>query len=73
MAFDPLLELTREFHDQNGKPSFNLLQGFGDEAAEIVLYTFDLLMLRGKDVRYCPLEEQRGRLREIARQFPSTI
>src|SRR5689334_223715 len=28
--------------DQNGKPSFNLLQGFGGEAAMIVLYAFDV-------------------------------
>jgi hypothetical protein len=41
--------------DQAGKPAFNLLQGFGDEAPEIVLYTFDLLMLGGKDVRLWPL------------------
>ena len=36
--------------DEGGKPSFNLLQGFGNTSA-IVLYAFDLLMLRGKDVR----------------------
>ena len=59
--------------DQDGKPSFNLSQGFGGEAAGIVLYTFDLLMLRGKDVRFWPLEERRESLREIARQLPSTI
>jgi DNA ligase D-like protein (predicted ligase) len=59
--------------DRTGRPSFSLLQGFGDEAAEIVLYTFDLLMLRGKDVRSWPLEERRGRLREIAQQVTSTI
>ena len=44
--------------DQDGKPTFHLLQGFGAESAEIVLYAFDLLMLRGKDVRLCPLEER---------------
>jgi ATP-dependent DNA ligase len=43
--------------DQNGKPLFDLLQGFGGEGVEIVLYAFDLLMLRGKDVRFCPLED----------------
>jgi DNA ligase D-like protein (predicted ligase) len=59
--------------DRTGRPSFSRLQGFGDEAAEIVLYTFDLLMLRGKDVRSWPLEERRGRLREIAQQVTSTI
>ena len=59
--------------DKDGKPAFNLLQGFSGEAAEVVLYTFDLLMLRGKDVRFWPLEERRGRLREIVQQLPSTI
>jgi ATP-dependent DNA ligase len=34
----------------------------GSEAAEIVLYTFDLLMLRGTDVRLWPLDERRERL-----------
>src|SRR5438105_12377807 len=33
--------------DENGKPSFNLLQGFGSAQA-IVLYAFDLLMMQGK-------------------------
>jgi DNA ligase D-like protein (predicted ligase) len=59
--------------DRSGKPSFNLLQGFG-EAAGIVLYTFDLLMLRGQDIRSWPLERRRERLHEIARrQLPPVI
>jgi ATP-dependent DNA ligase len=41
--------------DEHGRPSFNLLQGFGNARA-IVLYAFDLLMLRGKDVRMWPLQ-----------------
>jgi DNA ligase D-like protein (predicted ligase) len=59
--------------DENGRPSFNLLQGFGDEAAEVVFYAFDLLMLRGKDVRLWPLEERRERLFEISQQLPPAI
>ena len=58
--------------DQHGKPSFNFLQGFG-EAAGIVLYTFDLLMLRGKDIRSWPLEKRREQLHEIGRQLPPEI
>jgi ATP-dependent DNA ligase len=58
--------------DEDGRPAFNLLQGFG-EAAEIVLYTFDLLMLRSKDVRSWAIEERRGRLLEIAQQLPPSI
>jgi ATP-dependent DNA ligase len=56
-----------------GKPSFDLLQGFGGEASAIVLYAFDLLMLRGKDVRSWSLEERRDRLREIVEHLPDTI
>jgi len=59
--------------DESGKPSFNLLQNFGGEAQVIVLYAFDLLMLRGKDVRLWPLEERRRHLHEIVRQLPGTI
>jgi ATP-dependent DNA ligase len=48
--------------DENRKPSFNLLQGFGCGASAIVLYAFDLLMLQGKDVRL-------GRSKIVARSF----
>jgi DNA ligase D-like protein (predicted ligase) len=58
--------------DEDGKPSFNLLQGFGSPQA-IVLYAFDLLMLDGKDVRLWPLDERREQLREIIRPLPDTI
>src|SRR5215472_10393420 len=43
--------------DEHGKPSFDLLQGLGHDEPLIVLYAFDLLMLRGRDVRLWPLEE----------------
>jgi ATP-dependent DNA ligase len=38
-----------------------------------VLYAFDLLMLRGEDVRFWPLEERRAQLREIIPTLPDTI
>jgi ATP-dependent DNA ligase len=37
--------------DADGKPSFALLQGSGTAAAPVVFYVFDLLILRGKDLR----------------------
>jgi bifunctional non-homologous end joining protein LigD len=58
--------------DEDGKPSFNLLQGFGNAHA-IVLYAFDLLMLQGKDVRPWPLDDRREQLREIVQRLPETI
>jgi DNA ligase D-like protein (predicted ligase) len=59
--------------DEHGKPSFNLLQAFGDGASEIVLYAFDLLMLRGKDVRVWPLEERREQLHALVQNLPDAI
>ena len=58
--------------DENGRPSINLLQGFGDAQA-IVLYAFDLLMLQGKDVRLWPLDDRREQLREIVTTLPAII
>jgi ATP-dependent DNA ligase len=44
--------------DERGRPSFDLLQGLGTRQHLIVFYAFDLLMLRGRDVRVWPLEER---------------
>ena len=55
--------------DEHGRPSFNLLQGLGSAQA-IVFYAFDLLMLRGNDVRLLPLEDRRERLREVIPTLP---
>jgi bifunctional non-homologous end joining protein LigD len=51
--------------DADGKPSFALLQGSGTDATPVVFYVFDLLILRGKDLRLSPLKERRKRLRKI--------
>lgn len=58
--------------DERGRPSFNLLQGLGNPQA-IVLYAFDLLMLRGKDVRLWPLDDRRDQLREIITALPDSV
>ena len=36
--------------DENGKPSFNLLQNFGSSKAALLYYVFDVLILAGRDV-----------------------
>jgi ATP-dependent DNA ligase len=46
--------------------------GFGTGEPRIVLYAFDLLMLRGKDLRFCPLQDRRGELRAIIHNLPDT-
>jgi bifunctional non-homologous end joining protein LigD len=59
--------------DADGKPSFAFLQGFAKGTAPIVFYAFDLLILRGKDLRLSPLEERRKRLRKIVDGLPEII
>jgi DNA ligase D-like protein (predicted ligase) len=59
--------------DEHGKPSFDLLQEIGSGQPLIVLYAFDLLMLRGKDIRRWPLQERRGELRAIIDDLPDTV
>jgi bifunctional non-homologous end joining protein LigD len=58
--------------NEEGRPSFNLLQGFGNAQA-IVFYAFDLLMLGGKDVRLWPLDDRREQLREVVASLPDVI
>jgi hypothetical protein len=38
-----------------------------------MLCAFNMLMLRGKDVRLGPLEKRRGQLQQIVKQLPDTI
>jgi ATP-dependent DNA ligase len=58
--------------DQNGKPSFNLLQRFGG-AEDMVFYAFDLPMFKGKDVRIWPLDDRREQLHEIVLTLPDPV
>jgi bifunctional non-homologous end joining protein LigD len=45
--------------DEEGRPSFSLLQNYGSSRAPLVFYAFDVLMLRGKDVTGEPLSKRR--------------
>jgi bifunctional non-homologous end joining protein LigD len=56
-----------------GRPSFDLLQGFGRGETLVVLYAFDLLMLCGRDVRFWPLEERRTEVQQAIKGLPGTI
>ena len=51
--------------DEDGKPSFNILQNFGSGTAPIYFYIFDLLILAGKDVMSRPLVERRQLLETL--------
>jgi bifunctional non-homologous end joining protein LigD len=45
--------------NEEGRPSFNLLQNYGSGGARLVYYVFDLLLLAGKDVMREPLDTRR--------------
>jgi DNA ligase D-like protein (predicted ligase) len=50
--------------DEEGRPSFNLLQNYGSSQAPIVYFVFDVLMLRGKSLMDEPLTTRRNVLQE---------
>jgi bifunctional non-homologous end joining protein LigD len=50
--------------DEEGRPSFNLVQNYGSACAPVVYYAFDVLMLRGKYITAEPLSRRRELLRE---------
>ena len=64
--------------DGSGKPSFNALQNYGSGKGPVLYYVFDLLVLKGRDVRGLPLLERRTllekhvlrKLREPVRASP---
>ena len=48
--------------DEEGRPSFNLLQNYGSTEAPLVYFVFDLLMLKGQSVMTKPLSGRRALL-----------
>jgi hypothetical protein len=58
--------------NEDGLPSFNLLQNFGGGEHTILFYAFDLLMLAGTDLPSRPLEQGRALLREYLRRSNRT-
>jgi len=51
--------------DEQGHPSFNLLQNFRSAASHITYYAFDVLIHNGKSVMELPLSERRVILEEV--------
>ncbi|GAC1434233.1 MAG: hypothetical protein NVS1B11_17710 [Terriglobales bacterium] len=45
--------------DEEGRPSFNVLQNYGSSRSDICYYIFDLMVLAGRDVMREPLEVRR--------------
>jgi len=48
--------------DQEGRPSFNLLQNFGSSKASLAFFVFDVLILRGREIMNETLEKRRALL-----------
>jgi DNA ligase D-like protein (predicted ligase) len=44
--------------DEEGRPSFNVLQNYGSSPMPVVFYVFDVMVLRGKDVMSEALERR---------------
>jgi ATP-dependent DNA ligase len=45
--------------DEDGRPSFSVLQNYGSSKAPVVYFVFDVMMLAGQDVMNQPLTERR--------------
>ena len=52
--------------DEEGRPSFNLLQNYGSSKAPLVFFVFDVLMLEGRNVMAEPLMSRRALLGDPA-------
>jgi DNA ligase D-like protein (predicted ligase) len=50
--------------DEEGRPSFNVLQNFGSTSANLFYYVFDVMVLSGRDVTKEPLAKRRELLEQ---------
>jgi ATP-dependent DNA ligase len=50
--------------DEDGRPSFNMLQNYGSAPGAVVYYVFDVLVLSGRDLRREPLQKRRELLEQ---------
>ena len=50
--------------DEDGRPSFNLLQNYGSAATPLAYFVFDVLVLGGRDVRREPLTARQALLED---------
>ncbi len=51
--------------DEQGRPSFHLIQNRGSKKAPLVFYAFDILAYRGRDLRQLPLTQRRAVLENL--------
>src|SRR5215208_585291 len=51
--------------DEDGRPSFNVLQNYGSSSAPVVFYVFDVMVLRGKNLMSETLERRQCLLEQM--------
>ncbi len=56
--------------DKEGRPRFQLMQNYEEQAGTLVYYAFDLLFLDGKDLRDLSLLERKEKLRAMLPAHP---
>jgi bifunctional non-homologous end joining protein LigD len=59
--------------DEEGRPSFNILQNYRSTAAKICYYVFDLPVYRGKNLMRLPIEKRRALLQDAIGECPDVI
>src|SRR5215203_5253890 len=50
--------------DDDGRPSFNILQNYGSSTAPVLYFVFDVMSLAGRDVMRAPFDVRRDLLRK---------
>ena len=64
MAEETVLDGEVVALDADGRPSFNLLQNYGNSTGPLVYFVFDVLVLAGRDLKKETLETRRGLLEQ---------
>jgi bifunctional non-homologous end joining protein LigD len=60
--------------DEEGRPSFNVLQNYGSASLPVVYYVFDVMVLAGRDVTREPLQKRRERLvKKVLPKVPEPV
>ena len=62
MPDDSVIDCELVVLDEDGRPSFNLLQNYGNSTGPLIYFVFDVLVLAGRDLKGEPLEIRRGLL-----------
>ena len=62
MPDDSVIDCELVVLDEDGRPSFNLLQNYGNSTGPLIYFVFDVPVLAGRDLKGEPLEMRRGLL-----------